>query len=900
MSSYTLPFSESSSRTIPISARYSSSTFRERLGTLSRKVEDMDTDSGEDNAQSSRPTRQAASGRNHYGPAQKRKNEQDDGPRKRVTDTLAQSTIIENTRGQDIFFENGRTNDSSESNDDGNSTDGDNYQETSTSAAPGLVLGHDFLKRRDKHLEHWRAWCQRKRYLDDTVTAEKYGTYINESLSPKSHHDGNNPHLEILPIRVDSSDNEEGEIPAWEDVVCHISSIRSLYLGQCESNGVCPDIDGTMAQPETVAVISKFRSMYVGVALGMAKTEVAAAVINPREQGVGAEAFRDFHHSDSTVATETPLKPCYLVDDSATEPYKLLANTRLPGENMMMRDAIIPPLELQRQIFPFIEKLFPDNDDWKFWIDNIMMNRPDPVFSSQAFLRFAHQLQEAMQSRSGCAQAAESNGDPIKTHLTRQDIPLEEDVVFPITTVHNHLSSSAQLPTPTEDSEVDTTLLNTIPPEPAIQTQQLTSNQQSSKQQGLPRELIAIWPTKDDDPDILEIKMSLTSMFRYMETESKAVGRFASATFSSLEQLQGQVAVVENTVQVLLEKEMAAESKSVERPVPESVLDHPPPQQDFGHLEQWLQQQNEIRPWRKDFQQGTVTQHHEERLSRSAGSTGETRLSGDSETRRGDLLNMNTLRENMSRTKALNQDVKRRISNLEAELLAVGQSLRAVVGVGATEERSEAELQARDEDEEEGEEEVEERDEPTDEEEDENQDEEWEQEAPGGTRTGTRTGSSKAATRKENRKRKALKSFYPEDLVVLAGQIAALYPQLSEDKVRTMHASVTRPQIPLASPTTLKDIWVEHFSVNGSQPSFWSLETYVEAWRSGFSSKQRPLVARKKVVIAAILREVGQTKGSSLKAREEKALALLEATMLRMKGIYNFCSRYNGKGVLRK
>lgn len=38
--------------------------------------------------------------------------------------------------------------------------------------------------------------------------------------------------------------------------------IRSLHQNQYESVGVRPDIDGTMATPETVAIISQFRSRY--------------------------------------------------------------------------------------------------------------------------------------------------------------------------------------------------------------------------------------------------------------------------------------------------------------------------------------------------------------------------------------------------------------------------------------------------------------------------------------------------------------------------------------------------------------------------------------------------------------------------------------------------------------
>ncbi|KAF9130811.1 hypothetical protein BGW39_002656 [Mortierella sp. 14UC] len=146
-------------------------------------------------------------------------------------------------------------------NDDGGGyIDRDNYRETPMDAAPDSELTRDFLECRDRHQEHWRAWHQRKRNLDSEVTGEKCDTYIKKSLAPRSHRDRNNPHLEILPIRVISNVSEEGEVPAWEDVVSHISSTRSLCPEQCESNGVRPDIEGTMAQPEIVAAISGFRN----------------------------------------------------------------------------------------------------------------------------------------------------------------------------------------------------------------------------------------------------------------------------------------------------------------------------------------------------------------------------------------------------------------------------------------------------------------------------------------------------------------------------------------------------------------------------------------------------------------------------------------------------------------
>ncbi|KAK3823638.1 MAG: hypothetical protein J3R72DRAFT_458938 [Linnemannia gamsii] len=41
------------------------------------------------------------------------------------------------------------------------------------------------------------------------------------------------------------------------------------------------------------------------------------------------------------------------------------------------RSKVIPPAELQRQLFPFVEDFFRDKNDWRIWIDNVMMGRPE-------------------------------------------------------------------------------------------------------------------------------------------------------------------------------------------------------------------------------------------------------------------------------------------------------------------------------------------------------------------------------------------------------------------------------------------------------------------------------------------------------------------------------------------
>ncbi|KAG0373733.1 hypothetical protein BGX24_011310 [Mortierella sp. AD032] len=69
---------------------------------------------------------------------------------------------------------------------------------------------------------------------------------------------------------------------------------------------------------------------------------------------------------------------------------KFISRRRVPGELYMMtathskasvfllpRNRVLPPAHLQRQLFPFIERLFEGNSNWTTWIDNVMMDRPE-------------------------------------------------------------------------------------------------------------------------------------------------------------------------------------------------------------------------------------------------------------------------------------------------------------------------------------------------------------------------------------------------------------------------------------------------------------------------------------------------------------------------------------------
>ncbi|KAF9155471.1 hypothetical protein BG015_009759 [Linnemannia schmuckeri] len=70
------------------------------------------------------------------------------------------------------------------------------------------------------------------------------------------------------------------------------------------------------------------------------------------------------------------LTPLFLPTAQNLGSYMLTASFSENAAFQLPRDRVLPPAELQRELFPFIEDFFPDNADWRIWIDNIMMDRP--------------------------------------------------------------------------------------------------------------------------------------------------------------------------------------------------------------------------------------------------------------------------------------------------------------------------------------------------------------------------------------------------------------------------------------------------------------------------------------------------------------------------------------------
>ncbi|KAG9066613.1 hypothetical protein KI688_012521 [Linnemannia hyalina] len=56
-----------------------------------------------------------------------------------------------------------------------------------------------------------------------------------------------------------------------------------------------------------------------------------------------------------------------------------ILTTTLPQPSVfhLPRSRLLLPPDLQRQLFPFIEDFYDDSADWKMWVENIMMDRPD-------------------------------------------------------------------------------------------------------------------------------------------------------------------------------------------------------------------------------------------------------------------------------------------------------------------------------------------------------------------------------------------------------------------------------------------------------------------------------------------------------------------------------------------
>ncbi|KAG0058192.1 hypothetical protein BGZ90_005080 [Linnemannia elongata] len=125
-----------------------------------------------------------------YAGTLKRKRVQGDKPKKRVINAFSPTGLIGDVGSQGTYLDHGGEDEAKESEDsidpeDSNESCNDSHDDRETFMS-AFGLGHP---------RNTQSWCRRKRYPDVAVTAEKYSTYIKESLAPRSRRDRNNSHL---------------------------------------------------------------------------------------------------------------------------------------------------------------------------------------------------------------------------------------------------------------------------------------------------------------------------------------------------------------------------------------------------------------------------------------------------------------------------------------------------------------------------------------------------------------------------------------------------------------------------------------------------------------------------------------------------------------------------------
>ncbi|KAG0218295.1 hypothetical protein BGX33_007800 [Mortierella sp. NVP41] len=107
--------------------------------------------------------------------------------------------------------------------------------------------------------KRWKDWCLRKRVEGgDKVTREKFLVYMQELLFHHIHRDHENPHLSILPLRINATIAYDGELPSRTKVNAHIAGVKYLYIEQCLHDGIRPDIKGTIKTNEVLALTAEF------------------------------------------------------------------------------------------------------------------------------------------------------------------------------------------------------------------------------------------------------------------------------------------------------------------------------------------------------------------------------------------------------------------------------------------------------------------------------------------------------------------------------------------------------------------------------------------------------------------------------------------------------------------
>ncbi|KAG0277011.1 hypothetical protein BGZ95_006677, partial [Linnemannia exigua] len=142
--------------------------------------------------------------------------------------------------------------------------------------------------------------------------------------------------------------------------ICPIGALAFYLLAMWKDEGTAPNFrtwDWENDRLLTIKSVSKALPTLRQVPIVSTSPDAIVATLN-----------------DSRLECLTPL---YHSGSPHKQPYMLVGTLQEPSAFEIPRSKVIPPAELQRQLFPFVEEFFPNKDDWRIWIDNVMMGRPE-------------------------------------------------------------------------------------------------------------------------------------------------------------------------------------------------------------------------------------------------------------------------------------------------------------------------------------------------------------------------------------------------------------------------------------------------------------------------------------------------------------------------------------------
>ena len=91
-----------------------------------------------------------------------------------------------------------------------------------------------------------------------------------------------------------------------------------------------------------------------------------------QEMGAGIEEIAQHGHWNNNRVVLF-----YLSGVPKDVPHKLAGFSNPTERSWLPRNTLIPPLELQQRLWPFIEKMFPGGEDGRMWLENVMMDRDE-------------------------------------------------------------------------------------------------------------------------------------------------------------------------------------------------------------------------------------------------------------------------------------------------------------------------------------------------------------------------------------------------------------------------------------------------------------------------------------------------------------------------------------------